>query len=75
MSGSILAIQASVFMPPMFMAHEPQIPSRQERRKVKVESCSFLILIRASSTMGPHAFKSTLNVLSIGFSVGRSGFY
>jgi hypothetical protein len=32
----------------MFMAHEPQIPSRQERRKVSVGSISFLILMRAS---------------------------
>ncbi len=36
----------------MFMAQEPQIPSRQERRKVRVGSISFLILIKASSTIG-----------------------
>lgn len=30
------------------MAHEPQIPSRHERRKVRVGSISFLILMRAS---------------------------
>ena len=31
----------------------PQIPSRQERRKVSVLSFSSFILMRASSTMGP----------------------
>ena len=35
------------------------MPSRQERRKVSVESISFLILISASSTIGPHASIST----------------
>lgn len=30
------------------------LPSLQDLRKVSVESTSFLILIRASSTMGPH---------------------
>lgn len=55
-------IHANVFMPPMFIAHEPQMPSRQERRKVKVGSISFLILISASKTIGPqlelYIFKS-----------------
>lgn len=32
----------------------PSLPSLQDLRKVSVESISFLILIRASSTMGPH---------------------
>ena len=46
-------MHARPFLPSMFMAHEPQMPSRQERRKLKVESISFLILISASSTIGP----------------------
>lgn len=50
---------ASVFVPSMFIEHEPQMPSRQERRKVSVGSISFLILIRASRTMGPHSFRFT----------------
>ena len=41
-------MQASPFLPSMFMAQEPQMPSRQERRKLKVGSISFLILISAS---------------------------
>jgi hypothetical protein len=57
-----------------FMEHEPQIPScywsvflierclglhtRQERRKVRVGSCSFLILIKASNIIGPAAVRS-----------------
>lgn len=45
---SILQRHASVFWPLMFMAQEPQIPSRQDRRKVSVGSISFLILMRAS---------------------------
>jgi hypothetical protein len=46
----------------MFMAQEPQMPSRQERRKVSVGSCSFLIFIKTSSIMGPHSFKFTAYV-------------
>ena len=41
--------------PSMFIAHEPQIPSRHERRKVRVGSSSFLILISASRTCGARA--------------------
>lgn len=47
-------IQANVLTPPMFIAQEPQMPSRQERLNVKVESSLFLILIRISKTIGPH---------------------
>lgn len=47
-------MQARVLIPPMFIAHEPQMPSRQERRNVSVGSTSFFILISASNTMGPH---------------------
>lgn len=50
-------IHASVFVPPIFIAQDPQIPSRQERRNVNVGSISFLILIKASSTIGPHLKK------------------
>lgn len=45
---------ARPFWPSMFIAQDPQMPSRQERRNVKVGSISFLILIRASNTIGPH---------------------
>ena len=50
--------QASVLVPSMFMEHEPQMPSRHERRKVSVGSISFLIFSSASSTIGPHSFRS-----------------
>lgn len=96
---SILLRQASVFPPFMFIAHDPQIPDKQqlltfilsqserqsyilsiifffffiipllrfnqqtwywpslqERRKVRVESISFFILIRASRTIGPQLY-------------------
>ena len=43
----------------MFIEQEPQMPSRQERRKVSVESISFLILISASRTIGPQVARST----------------
>lgn len=46
-------IQAKVLVPPIFIAQEPQIPSRHERRKVNVGSTSFFILINASKTIGP----------------------
>ena len=45
-------VQASVLVPSMFMAQEPQTPSRQERRKVSVGSILFLIQISASRTIG-----------------------
>ena len=38
----------------MFMAQEPQMPSRHERRKVRVGSISFLILMRASKICAPY---------------------
>ena len=50
-------MHARVFVPPIFIAQDPQIPSRQDRRKVKVGSISFFILIKASKTMGPHLIK------------------
>jgi len=67
--------QARVFPPLMFIEQEPQIPSRQERRKVSVGSISFLILIKASNTMGPHLFRSISYVCMWGLSPGLSGFY
>lgn len=59
----------------MFMAHDPQIPSRQERLKVRVLSCSFLIIIKASRTIGPHLSILTENDCIFGFSFGLSGFH
>lgn len=47
---SIRHKQARVLTPSMFIAHDPQMPSRQDRLKVSVGSTSFLILIKASST-------------------------
>lgn len=47
-------MQARVLTPPMFIEHEPHMPSRQERRNVSVGSTSFFILISASNIMGPH---------------------
>ena len=45
--------QARSLVPSMFIEHDPQMPSRHDRRKVSVGSISFLILISASSTIGP----------------------
>ena len=55
-------VQASQLVPSMFMAHEPQTPSRHERRKVNVESTLFLIQNNASRTIGPQSSRSTWNV-------------
>jgi DNA-directed RNA polymerase subunit N (RpoN/RPB10) len=49
---------ASVLTPSMFIAQLPQIPSLQLLLKVRVGSISFLILISASSIMGPVLFRS-----------------
>jgi hypothetical protein len=46
-------MQANVLVPPIFIAHDPQIPSRHDRRNVKVGSISFLILMSASNIIGP----------------------
>ncbi len=45
--------QARPLVPSMFMAQEPQMPSRQERRRLSVWSCSSLIFSSTSSIMGP----------------------
>jgi hypothetical protein len=52
-------VQASVLVPSIFIEHDPQMPSRQERRKVSVGSMAFLIQISASSTIGPQSSQST----------------
>ena len=57
--SSIAVVQASPLVPSMFIEQEPQMPSRQERRKVRVGSISFLILISASRTIGPQSSVST----------------
>lgn len=49
---------ASVLTPSMFIAQLPQIPSLQLRLKVRVGSISFLILMSASSIIGPVLFRS-----------------
>jgi hypothetical protein len=60
-------VQASALPPPMFIEQLPQMPSRQERRKVSELSTSVLILISASRTIGPQSSRSTSNVSSRGF--------
>jgi hypothetical protein len=52
-------VQASVLVPSMFIAQEPQMPSRQDRRSVSVGSILFLIHNRPSSTIGPQSSVST----------------
>lgn len=65
---------ASVLTPSMFIAHDPQMPSRHERRKVSVGSTSFLIFRIASRTIGPHLERSMSYAWRWGFSAGWSGF-
>ena len=50
------AKHANVFVPSMFIAQEPQIPSRHDLRNVRPGSCSFFILINASSIIGPQLY-------------------
>lgn len=72
-SFSIRLRQASVLTPSMFIAQLPQMPSLQDRRKVKVGSSSFLIFSSASSTIGPHFVRSKVYDCSFGLAVGWSG--
>jgi len=51
-------VHASVLVPSIFIAQEPQIPSRHERRSVNDGSISFLIFKMASSTIGPQSSRS-----------------
>jgi hypothetical protein len=67
-TSSIGLRQARVFSPSMFIEQEPQMPSRQDARKVSVLSISFLILPSASRTIGPHWSRSTSKVSVRGFS-------
>ena len=67
-------MHASVFAPLMVMAHDPQMPSRHDRRNVNVGSISFLILMRASRTIGPQSLRSTSYDCMCGLSPGWSGF-
>jgi len=62
-----------VLVPSMFMEHEPQMPSRQERRKVSVGSMTFLIQISASSTIAAQSSRSTKYVSMRGL-LASSGF-
>ncbi len=62
-------VQASVLRPPMFIAQEPQTPSRHERRNARVGSMVFLMWISASSTIGPHSSTFTSYSSQRGFSV------
>ncbi len=70
---STLHKQAKVLVPSMFMEQDPQIPSLQERRKVKVGSISFFIFTNTSRTIGPHSLRLTLYVCINGFAI-FSGF-
>ena len=56
--SSIDLVHARVFTPSIFIAHDPHIPSLHDLLKVNVGSISFLILIIASRTIGPHFDKS-----------------
>ena len=67
--------QASVLVPSIFIAHDPHIPSLQERLKVRVGSIWFLISMRASSTMGPHLSRSSVYSCCLGAIPGVSGFH
>jgi hypothetical protein len=72
--GEDIHKQARVLTPSMFIAQLPQIPSLQLRRKVKVGSTSFLILISASNIIGPVLFRSKVYDCIRGFEDGSSGF-
>ena len=66
-------VQASVLVPSMFIAQEPQMPSRHERRNVSVGSTFDLIQMIASRIIGPQSSVSTKKLSMRGFSPS-SGF-
>ena len=57
-NGKHIHKQANVLTPSMFMAQDPQIPSLQLLRNVRVGSTSFLMRMRASSIIGPVLLRS-----------------
>ena len=65
--------QASALTPSMFIAQEPQMPSRQERRKVSVASTLDLIQVSPSRIIGPQSSRSTKKVSTRGLA-SSSGF-
>ena len=67
-------MHANVLAPSTVIAHDPQMPSRHDRRNVSVGSISFLILMRASRTIGPQSFRSMSYDCMWGLSPGWSGF-
>ena len=60
-------VQASLLVPSIFIAQEPQMPSRQERRRVSVGSTVFLIHNNPSRIIGPQSSRSTKKVSIDGF--------
>src|SRR3954462_3898365 len=66
--SSIAVVQARRFTPLMFIAHEPQMPSRHDRRNATDESTALLIWMSPSSTIGPQPLTSISKVSMRGFS-------
>ena len=52
--------QASVFVPLIFIEHEPHIPSLHDLLNVSVGSTLFFMYMIASNNIGPILFRSTL---------------
>ncbi len=62
-----LVVQASPFLPLMFIASEPHTPSRHERRSDSVSSTSALMRCSASSSILSVSFSSTVRSCMYGF--------
>jgi hypothetical protein len=65
--SSIARVQASVLVPSMFIAHEPQMPSRHERRERQRRVDLVLDLDQRVQDHRPHAARSTSYVSVRGF--------
>src|SRR5258708_30564398 len=63
---SIGVRHANVLTPAIFIAQEPQTPSRQDRRNDNVGSIWSLILTNASRTIGPQWSRSMSKMSSVG---------
>ena len=63
----MLLVQARVFLPSIFIEHEPQMPSLHDLLKVIVVSISFFIFKSASRTIGPQSEVSISYESTLGF--------
>ena len=73
-SSDTFKIQANVFVPLIFIEHDPQIPSLQDLLNASVESTLFFIYSNTSRPIGPNLSLSSIYVSKYGLEF-KSGLY